>query len=622
MKNILTFLVAFMVIMELQAQEKSVLNKCTVHLQVSGQNNNSIQGKREDRLFNFNPVITPTSLTNKDVIFKNSIADESSIFLVFSSVNDSENTIMNVSSGHSKIVFSNQKVRKDKDFDYKDVNSKNGIILSYIFNLESSKRNNYISFKEYFEDGDTTKSELLEMLYFPTFLNNIERSEIETFLSIKYGISLIGKVDYINSKEIKIWDSKKNELFNNRVTGIGRDDDFDLYQIKSYNSTKDGVVIGLDSINKQNLLQNGKFNDLNFVTWGDNSSPAEFKKSANHQVDNIDRIWQVQTTKKLTDTILNQIIVYPKTLFNNYEISDNEVLWLVMQNSLEDSVTIRYIKQTINTGSSYVFDKVNFDNSNSGLGYFSFIKAPDFFAIHTIDKTDCKCLDFGNLKLQMIGGVGPYHITLVNNNFESDTSCIENTYINKRIPAGNYKLIIIDANNNSFTDDINIEKEKGLDADFIKYRSLSNSGTVKIASDNIPGTNDLRYEWLFNNELVAVDRTYLAKEAGDYTLRITNNNGCTKEYTFVVINELFNNEEINIYPNPALRSKRFSIKIDLKEKSNVVIVINDANGKMVKMRKFDNIIHHEYTDQLFIPGTYIVNIKLKDNNYTTKLIVI
>ncbi len=77
-----------------------------------------------------------------------------------------------------------------------------------------------------------------EIFTFSSRLDDLtERPKIESYLAIKYGITLgtttEAEKDYINSLDTIVWDVSENTGFNHHVAGIGRDDDSDLYQKQS-----------------------------------------------------------------------------------------------------------------------------------------------------------------------------------------------------------------------------------------------------------------------------------------------------------------------------------------------------------------------------------------------------
>ena len=65
-----------------------------------------------------------------------------------------------------------------------------------------------------------------EYMVYDKILNSSARRMVESFLAIKYGISLNQEnpTDYINAKGNIIWDGRNNKSYNEDIAGIGRDD--------------------------------------------------------------------------------------------------------------------------------------------------------------------------------------------------------------------------------------------------------------------------------------------------------------------------------------------------------------------------------------------------------------
>lgn len=114
-----------------------------------------------------------------------------------------------------------------------------------------------------------------------------ERNRIQSYLGIKYGITLGvngTSQDYVDSKGNVIWDQSANAGFNHDIAGIARDDDsnLDQRQSKSVNSETDGlgeirglITVGLtdiyDTNNLNKSLNSVSLNDGEFLTWGNNN---------------------------------------------------------------------------------------------------------------------------------------------------------------------------------------------------------------------------------------------------------------------------------------------------------------------------------------------------------------
>lgn len=132
-----------------------------------------------------------------------------------------------------------------------------------------------------------TNARIVEILTFSSRLDATERAKVETYLAIKYGITLGingTSQNYVDSNNTTIWDVTANIGYNYDITGIGRDDDSELNQkqSKSVNTEYDGtgesrglLTIGLTDIyntNNQNISTNSTtFNNREYLVWGNNN---------------------------------------------------------------------------------------------------------------------------------------------------------------------------------------------------------------------------------------------------------------------------------------------------------------------------------------------------------------
>ncbi len=131
--------------------------------------------------------------------------------------------------------------------------------------------------------GDELDGEMAEVIFYDRQLTAAEQQKVESYLAIRYGITLtsdndgntttfeapngdgINEGDYIASDGTVLWDASDNSSYHNDVTAVGRDDDTDIDQPKSISANSDAMVI---------MDKDGEFsNDLDYIFWGnDNAS--------------------------------------------------------------------------------------------------------------------------------------------------------------------------------------------------------------------------------------------------------------------------------------------------------------------------------------------------------------
>src|SRR5690606_13379709 len=131
---------------------------------------------------------------------------------------------------------------------------------------------------------------LYELIFTPKRVKTADLRKIHSYLSIKYGISLIEE-KYYDSEGNILWDPKKNKDFPHRLTGLGRDDGNALYQKQSSNQEDRILTIGRKNITRTNTQNTGTFDNLQFVLWSDNGKPTETEYEGKFAI--MKRKWQI-----------------------------------------------------------------------------------------------------------------------------------------------------------------------------------------------------------------------------------------------------------------------------------------------------------------------------------------
>lgn len=175
---------------------------------------------------------------------------------------------------------------------------------------------------------------LPELFVYSRILTLLERRKAETYLAVKYGVSLTNS--YIASDDKLIWDYSANTAYNNRITGIMRDDASGLnqpfsttsyeegpYYSDSYDSYQDPAY--RDQSTRYRLLAMGQMPanelaDKNAALWGDDNGILATKDAGG-----IAGIKRMARTWKLVTNIPNPTAEQKKLLFNSkgFEVDSN-----------------------------------------------------------------------------------------------------------------------------------------------------------------------------------------------------------------------------------------------------------------------------------------------------------
>jgi gliding motility-associated-like protein len=151
---------------------------------------------------------------------------------------------------------------------------------------------------------------LPEAIIYDRKLTDAEMVKLNTYLAIKYGITLDQRVatNYVATNNAVIWNATTNVGYKNNIAGIGRDDAENLLQ-KQSRSVNIGtqVAIGLGSLATTNADNAGSFpNDQSYLIWGDNNGALTFQTTVPSQTFvnyRMARIWKVQQTAAFTNQV-------------------------------------------------------------------------------------------------------------------------------------------------------------------------------------------------------------------------------------------------------------------------------------------------------------------------------
>jgi hypothetical protein len=129
------------------------------------------------------------------------------------------------------------------------------------------------------DNGRRLDGSISEIIGFSRDLTVNEIIRVESYLAIKYGITLnntggIAAGDYTISSGSLAWDASLNTLYHNDIAGLARDDKSCLDQRQSKSVNTDAIVtIGIDTITTLNTNHPTSFTtDSAVLIWGNNDS--------------------------------------------------------------------------------------------------------------------------------------------------------------------------------------------------------------------------------------------------------------------------------------------------------------------------------------------------------------
>lgn len=176
---------------------------------------------------------------------------------------------------------------------------------------------------------------IAEVIAYSGVLSNAETNRIESYLAIKYGITLAyggtENGNYTASDGTTVWSANSaGTTFHNNIIGIARDDNSGLLQKQSH-TQDDSLRVYLDELDTINSGNQGTFsNDLSFLIIGDNTdnlySSSSYSEKPAGFYSRLDREWRIQTTN-FTDTFSIDITL--NEFATNKDVDTSDLYFLV-----------------------------------------------------------------------------------------------------------------------------------------------------------------------------------------------------------------------------------------------------------------------------------------------------
>lgn len=197
-----------------------------------------------------------------------------------------------------------------------------------------------------------------EFILYSETQTETERQRVNSYLAVKYGITLVQPQDYLASDEtIMTWNSGLNTSFNNNIFGLAKDDASALNQLVTNSiNTENNIMLTVSTDNdflsansspgRQNFLQ-----DKTFLIIGDNNVQnitLVNNGTATGQV--IQRIWLAQRTNNTASTWLQA------DLSAYTGIAATDQVFMVVADDSVFSQNVQVIPATGFTGGKAVFN--------------------------------------------------------------------------------------------------------------------------------------------------------------------------------------------------------------------------------------------------------------------------
>ncbi|WMN12979.1 FG-GAP-like repeat-containing protein [Marivirga salinae] len=236
----------------------------------------------------------------------------------------------------------------------------------------------------------------------------------------------------------------------------------------------------------------------------------------------------------------------------------------------------------------------NYNSTSASISFEVTDPCIDFGA-EAINITNVLCNGEANGSFEILAtGTEPFLYTMDGTDQESE--------IFSNLTAGDYDVIVTDGNNCTQTVTVTVKEPAMLTISGEVANSNSTDGNGSISLTANGGTGNLSYEW--SNGATSANISELT--IGEYTVTVTDENGCSLTEKFTISGVTANGEKLNsqvsIYPNPTSQS----IKI-LHAEAVEIITLYNAQGKLILTQKAKGTESNLQLTQLPI-GLYFIQL--------------
>ncbi len=447
------------------------------------------------------------------------------------------------------------------------------------------------------------KGALPEFVLYNRVLSFQERMRVESYLAIKYGISLSQTypTSYLNGKGEIIWDAQKFGSYAGSIAGLGRDDLSGLMQLKSGSSETPQML----------EMAASELEDQDFLIWGDNQQPLTMVRNRG-EIPRLQRGWVAavtgnfidkQTTVTFTDTYLEEM----------YPLEDDEIFWLAIDDSGDGTYPTgqsRYYANQSKITGTQKFEEITWDENGSGYDYFTLIAAPRMFAAVNMVPPICSTNQPGGLTAEMVGGEAPYQVQLLKEGeLVAQGNGDQRIFFFSELEQGNYQLLVSDQQNRTYKQAFllaNADMDQVTTFDAVSLKS--GSSLILDGSTGMNSPSDYYFQWQKPNGECDYTPCLSVEEAGVYLLSVTNGLGCStlREAEVRLLPDEFL-KHVQVSPNPTVQGQA-TLKVQLVQEGAITVTITSPAGRVESKEQFSGSNYYLMTCHFPDKGMWLVTV--------------
>ncbi len=170
---------------------------------------------------------------------------------------------------------------------------------------------------------------IAELVFYHERLSTLQQQKVESYLAIKYGITLENTTDYIDSSQTVFWSAASHTSYSHDIAGIAKDNASNLDQNKSISSNPDAVVTisAEEVLDDSEALMWGNNNATN--TWTSDGAPSGYKI--------LSRVWETQETGEAGNITL--FVAVENTNYDIPSLSYGSSFYLIYDTDNDNSLS-------------------------------------------------------------------------------------------------------------------------------------------------------------------------------------------------------------------------------------------------------------------------------------------
>ena len=460
-----------------------------------------------------------------------------------------------------------------------------------------------------------------ELIIYDRHLTVVERRKIESYLAIKYGITLRkpGAVNYLSSQGQVIWGGESYPHFHHRVAGIGREDISGLRQNKSqsseqaFNSEGETVLFcsSADSLQKST-----------FLVWGDNNQFLGWQLASNGLSKKLARQWKTQFTSGEVDSLRIDLMMQTTSFFDPIETEASQ--WLMVDYSGKGQFlpeqTSYFLGQYEPRTKELLFKGVPFTHRHSIYSNFTIVQGEDMMVPYHLIEPNCAQEEPGELSMKIVGGTPPYtiHLDQLDENELDQKTTIHSDYMMfNTIQAGDYQLEILDAKGNRVIHHLQVGHLDGPIIDLADQYAVKDHQPTQISLNHIGSS----IKWSGPNHFHSQSPSITVTHPGEYQVQVQQGECLSIKNFQVTPSDRSFIQSFQISPNPSRPGKAVEVKLKLAQEAQVTIKVYDILGRLKFTRKRVGDQYYRFVERFLDPGIYFIQAESEGQILTRRVII-